>query len=337
VTASDASANVSAASSAASATPIKVDIVVAADGSGDATTLQAVLGTPTAGGAYDPAAPGTLANNADYSSQGYRTILVKPGTYSGALVSGNRYGVRIIGATGDPKDVVLTAPGGVVPTFSVSGNGWTFRAVTLQSVATASGNQATALQIKSGDKQIVDNVRLLGDKQTLLASTANTTTASRVYVTGSYLEGGSDLLLGRAVVVVRKSTIHVLDRPGASLTDSSISSAFPLGFLITDSTIVADGAPNSIYLGRPYPDGATAQAQVVVRNSVLPAAIVVAKPWNDWSGSLLWSSGRFSEYQNTGDGAAVNANRPQLTADNQAGYTAAAYLAGSDGWNPIAG
>ncbi|WP_165770586.1 hypothetical protein [Clavibacter michiganensis] len=46
------------------------------------------------------------------------------------------------------------------------------------------------MQVKSGDRQVLDHVRLLGDKQTLLVSTANVTTYSRVYVTGSYLEAG---------------------------------------------------------------------------------------------------------------------------------------------------
>ncbi|KXU21916.1 hypothetical protein EGX35_01225 [Clavibacter nebraskensis] len=214
VVTTDGSANSSAASAAAKATPIKVDIVVAADG-------------------------------------------------SGGVVSGNRYGVNVVGATGDSADVVLTAPGGAVATLTVSAPQWTLRDVTVQSVATAVGAQATAVQVKSGDKQVLDHVRLLGDKQTLLVSTANVTTYSRVYVTGSYLEGGADLILGRAVTVVDRSTIHVLDRPGASLTDSSIAAGSAYGFLIQDSRIVTDGAAGSIALGRPY--STTGTAQVVVR------------------------------------------------------------------------
>ncbi|WP_133765523.1 pectinesterase family protein [Amnibacterium kyonggiense] len=335
VTASDASGNVSAASSSASATPIKVDVVVAADGSGDATTLQAVLGTPTAGGAYDATAPGTLANNADYTSQGYRTILVMPGTYTGPFVSGNRYGVRIIGATGDPKDVVLTAPSGSVPTFSVSGNQWTFRAITLRSTYSVLGGGATALLINSGDKQIVDNTRILGDGRALYLNSANTSTFSRTYVTNSFIEGGSDSIYGRGVGVISKSTIHLLNEFNASIASSSISDQSKYGFLITDSTVTADGGANSMYLARPY--GATGSTgHVVVRSTSLPGALNSAQPWRDASASFPWTSGRFFEYQNTGDGATVNANRPQLTADDQAGYTAAAYLAGSDGWNPIA-
>jgi pectin methylesterase-like acyl-CoA thioesterase len=327
VVATDGSANSSAASAVARATPIKVDIVVAADGSGDATSLQQVLGST------DPAT-GSLPNNADYTAQGYRTILVKPGTYAGGVVSGNRYGVNVVGATGDPADVVLTAPGGAVATLTISAPQWTLRAVTVQSVATAAGAQATAVQVKSGDKQVLDGVRLLGDKQTLLVSTANVTTYSRVYVTGSYIEGGSDLILGRAVTVVDRSTIHVLDRPGASLTDSSIAAGSAYGFLIADSRIVTDGAAGSIALGRPY--STTGKAQVVVRDTELGAGISTAQPWKDWDAVTPWTAGRFSEHRNTGAGAAIvdPAKRPQLSDADAATFTAQRYLAGTDGWNP---
>jgi hypothetical protein len=49
----------------------------------------------------------------------------------------------------------------------------------------------------------------------------------------------------------------------------------------------------------------------------------------------LRTDGRFFEYQNTGDGATVNANRPQLTDEQAATATPSAYLAGTDGWNPV--
>lgn len=334
VTAVDGSENVSAVSASDTATAIKVDIVVAADGSGDATTIQAVLGTPLAGN-YDAANPGTLANNADYSAQGFRTILVKPGTYTGPFVSGNRYGVRLVGSTGDAKDVVLTAPGSAVATFAVSGNQWTFRDLTLESVATSAGSQATALQVKGGDKTVVENARLIGDGKLFLVSTASNTTYGRVYVHDSYLQGGADMLLGRAVLVIDRSTIRMLDRPGNVITDSSVNAAHPFGFLITDSTITSDAAAGSIYLGRPYPESGVAQAQVVVRNTALPAAINPAQPWKDYSTAALWTSGRFFEYLNSGAGAGTGANRPQLSDTDAAGYTAVKYLAGTDGWNPV--
>ncbi len=220
-------------------------------------------------------------------------------------------------------------------TIAISGSQWTFRDLTLESVAASAGSQATALQVKGGDKTIVDNARLLGDGKLFLASTGNTTTYGRIYVHDSYLKGGGDMLLGRAVLVIDRSRIHVLDRPWNVITDSSVNAAHPFGFLITDSTITSDGAAGTIYLGRPYPESGVAQAQVVIRNTELPAAIVGTQPWKDYSASVLWTSGRFFEYNNTGAGAGTGANRPQLSDTDAAGYTANTYLAGTDGWNPV--
>ncbi|GAA0510515.1 hypothetical protein Ade02nite_46150 [Paractinoplanes deccanensis] len=323
VVSADTAGNASDPSAAATATPVKADVVVAADGSGDATTVAAGLAL--------------LADNADYTTQGYRVVLIKPGTYTGTVTSGNRYGVTLLGATDDPADTVLTAGGtGAVATVTLSGNQWSLRNLTVANTngAAAAGAQATALQVKSGDKDVFDNVRFLGDKQTLLLSTANVTTFSRLYFRGAYIEGGADMVLGRAVAVFDRSTFHVLSRPGASLTDSSVSSASPYGFLITNSTIDTDGAANSIYLGRPY--STTGQAQVVVRDSVLGAAVNVAQPWNNWDATTTWTAGRFFEYRNSGPGAAVVTaeTRPMLSDADAANYTPQKYLAGADGWNP---
>ncbi|GIF18979.1 pectin methylesterase-like acyl-CoA thioesterase [Actinoplanes tereljensis] len=323
VLAKNTAGNASASSAAVTVTPVKVDIVVAADGSGDATTVAAGLAL--------------LADNADYTTQGYRVVLIKPGTYSGVVASGNRYGVTLLGATADPADTVLTAGAtAAVATVTLSGNQWTLRNLTVANTngAATAGAVATALQVKSGDKDVFDNVRFLGDKQTLLLSTANVTTYSRLYFRNSLIEGGADMVLGRAVAVFDHSTFHVLARSGASLTDSSISSASPYGFLITDSTISTDGAANSIYLGRPY--STTGQAQVVVRNTSLGSAVNTAQPWNNWDATTTWTAGRFFEYQNTGPGAAVisAATRPMLADADAANFTAPKYLAGTDNWNP---
>jgi pectin methylesterase-like acyl-CoA thioesterase len=219
----------------------------------------------------------------------------------------------------------------------ISGSQWSLRNLTVANTngAASAGAVATALQVKAGDKQVFDNVRFLGDKQTLLLSTANVTTFSREYFRNSYIEGAADMVLGRATAVFDHSTFHVLNRAGSSLTDSSVDASYPYGFLITDSTILTDGNPGSIYLGRPY--STTGKAQVVVRNTVLGAAINTAGPWNGWDATTTWTAGRFFEYQNSGPGAAITdaTKRPQLADADAATYTAQKYLAGSDGWNPV--
>jgi pectin methylesterase-like acyl-CoA thioesterase len=266
--------------------------------------------------------------------QGGRVVLVQSGTYIGLVTSGNRYGVTLLGATGDAKDTVITAGAtGTAATVTLAGKAWTLKNLTVANT-NAANTQATALKVSSGDKDVFENVRFLGDGQTLQVSTANVTTFSRLYFHNAYVEGGADMVIGRAVAVFDASTFHVLNRPGASLTDSSIAADSAYGFLITNSKIVTDGAAGSIYLGRPY--GTNGKAQVVVRNTDLGAAINTAKPWKDWDATTTWTAGRFFEYQNTGAAEAITnpATRPQLSDADAAGYTAQAYLAGTDGWNP---
>jgi hypothetical protein len=118
VAAVDTSGTESAASGAVSATPVRADVIVAADGSGHATTVQAGIDL--------------LANNADYTAQGGRVVLVQPGTYSGVVNGGNRYGVTLRGATNDPGDVVITAGGtGTAATVTLPGRAWTLEFLTV--------------------------------------------------------------------------------------------------------------------------------------------------------------------------------------------------------------
>ncbi|BEL03938.1 hypothetical protein Q0Z83_021290 [Actinoplanes sichuanensis] len=97
-------------------------------------------------------------------------------------------------------------------------------------------------------------------------------------------------------------------------------------------TVAADGTgANVTTLGRPWAQS----AHEVYRESNLSATIKPAQPWTDM-GDATCKNARFFEYRNTGAGASVIGNRPQLTDAQAATYTPQKYLAGSDGWNPIA-
>jgi hypothetical protein len=74
---------------------------------------------------------------------------------------------------------------------------------------------------------------------------------------------------------------------------------------------------------------------VLIRDTRLPAAVKSA-PWTDMSG-FPWQEARFTEYRNTGPGAAgpdPAATRPQMNEADAAHHEVADYLAGTDGWAP---
>lgn len=73
-----------------------------------------------------------------------------------------------------------------------------------------------------------------------------------------------------------------------------------------------------------------------MRDTVLPAAIHTDQPWTDM-GTSAWTSARFFGYHNSGPGAVVDKNTPQLSDAQASDYTAQKYLAGTDGWNPVGG
>ena len=354
VTAVDSAGNESALSARVAAAAVGTvlpahDLLVATDGTGQYTTVQSALDAAPAGTAAKPT-----------------VIAVKPGVYPELIQVTKNY-VTLIGTTGNARDVVLTyanaagttnpATGtaygtGASQSVLVKGSNVTVRNLTIENsfdeaAATFSGKQAVALKT-TGDRLVFDNVRVLGNQDTLLVDSPDAPIIARAYFVNSYVEGDVDFVFGRGTAVFHKSTLHALSRGSSSnngyITAASTSDRNPYGILITDSTITSDAPAGTFSLGRPWrgwSDGYTkngvvynSRGQVTIRDTQLPAAIRTTQPWADMSPNL-WTDGRFFEYRNTGDGATVNDKRPQLTDAVAADHTAEKYLAGTDGWNPV--
>ncbi|MFH8384674.1 pectinesterase family protein [Kitasatospora sp. NPDC018058] len=314
-------------------------LTVAADGSGRYRTVQA---------AVDAARPGDR-------------IRIAKGTYHEVVrVPAGKNGLTVTGATGNPADVVISygnsagtaKPGGgqlgtegsATATFAAAG--LTVENLTVENTfdrAAAhgqTGTQAVAVAAE-GDRQVYRNDRIIGHQDTLLAWSPNATAQTRQYFTDDYVEGDVDMIFGNATAVLDHGTIQ-LDDDGAPagglngfLTAANTEASHKYGLLITDSTVRSTAKDATYHLGRPWHPTASAVAQVVIRDTVLPAAIKSATPWTDMSG-YAWRSARLTSYGNTGPGADTSADSPQLPAAQAGDYTAQAYLAGTDGWNPVA-
>ncbi|WP_433170314.1 pectinesterase family protein [Actinoallomurus sp. CA-150999] len=290
---------------------------VAADGTGRYTTVQAAI----------DAVP---ANNTSRV-----VITIKPGTYREIVtVPSNKPYITLQGLGTSPGDVVIVnnhyAGGGYGTSGSATAfiNGHDFIATDLtisndfDESTTTSGGQAVALNL-GADRAVLRDVHILGDQDTFLVNDS-----ARAYVVNSYVNGTVDFIFGGGVAVFSGCEIHENPR-GGSVTAASTPATSPYGFLFYKSTITGAAANGSTILGRPWrPD-----AQVVYRESTLSAVVNTAQPWADMS-SNSWRNARFFEYRDTGPGATVNANRPQLTDAQAATYTPQKYLAGGDGWNP---
>jgi pectin methylesterase-like acyl-CoA thioesterase len=322
-------------------TPVNT-IVVAQDGSGQFTTVRAAVDAVPTGNSE-------------------RTIIrIKPGTYHELIdIPASKPLITLIGDTGNPRDVVITfdnASGTPKPdgsgTYGTSGSasvvvsGNDFQAYNLtfenafdeQAHPEIANKQAVAVRTV-GDRLVFDNVRFIGNQDTLYANSPSTTATSRQYYHNCYVEGDVDFIFGRGTAVFDHCTIKALSRGSTSnngyVTAASTPDTQTYGFLIVNSTIESDAPAQTFHLGRPWhpSNDPHAIAQVVIRDTWLPAAIKDA-PWTDFSG-FSWRDARLFEYNNSGPGAAVNETRPQLTADQAASYTVQSYLSASDGWNPI--
>ncbi|GJF34331.1 hypothetical protein KNE206_70310 [Kitasatospora sp. NE20-6] len=290
---------------------------VAQDGTGRYTTVQA---------AVDAVGTGNASRV---------VITIKPGTYREKVtVPSTKPYVTLQGLGGAPGDVVIVnnrnaGTYGTSGSATVVAQGHDFTATNLtlsndfDENSSDTGDQALALYLDS-DRALLDNVRLLGDQDTFLVNES-----ARVYAVNSYVEGTVDFVYGGGVAVFDNCRIYEKRTTGGPITAASTPAARAYGFLFYRSTITGATA-NTTQLGRPWRQ----DAQVVYRESSLSATIATAQPWTNMSTST-WQNARYFEYRNTGAGAVVNGNRPQLTDAQAAAYTPQKYLAGSDGWNPV--
>ncbi|MEZ0065661.1 pectin methylesterase-like acyl-CoA thioesterase [Streptacidiphilus sp. MAP12-20] len=292
------------------------------------------------------------------------TVLIAKGTYHETVtVPATKTGLNLVGATGSAADVVITfgnaagagrpdgsrygTMGSATATFAAAGmsvkNLTVANSFSKAANPGINGSQAVALAAE-GDRQVYLNDRFLGHQDTLLAWSPSPTAQTRQYFRSVYVSGDVDFLFGNATAVFDHATINALDDGAAadglngSLTAANTEASKAYGFLITDSTVTSSAKARTYYLGRSWHPTPSAVAQVVVRNTVLPAAIRGAAPWASMGG-YPWQSARFGSYRNSGTGANANdvsANSPQLSTSEAAKYTAQTYLAGTDGWNPIA-
>ncbi|MFI6253567.1 pectinesterase family protein [Streptomyces sp. NPDC051016] len=298
-------------------------ITVAADGSGDVTTVQAAI------------------DKVPVNNTKPVTIAVKKGTYRGVFtVPATKPYVTLKGLGAAASDVVLverhasgvkksdgTAYGtGDSATAAVYGHDFSASNLTISNDYdyAAAPSQAVALNLDA-DRAVFTDVRVLGHQDTLLVNNN-----ARAYFLKSYVEGNVDFIFGGGTAVFDQDEIHHLGN-GGYVTAASTPAAKTYGYLFYKSDITGDGTAGTTSLGRPWRQ----DAQVLYRESTLGSFVDTAQPWSDM-GTATWKAARFSEYGNKGAGATVNANRAQLSAAQAANYTPAKYLAGSDGWNPMA-
>jgi pectinesterase len=192
-------------------------------------------------------------------------------------------------------------------------------------------HQALALRTDA-DRTQLESMRLISRQDTFLANADDPARIARVYVRGSYIEGDTDFVFGRASTVFEHNRFHLVStrKPsGGVIFAPNTAPGFPYGFLVRHCLITADAgyaaAPTG-RLGRAWDQGAsttgylpgiTPNGQLVIRDSYLGPGFDVVAPWapaattarpfsastdpdrdlDDVNHNRLW------EYDNTGESA----------------------------------
>ena len=319
--------------------PGRTRLIVATDGSGDHTGIQAAVDAVPAG------------NGSPF------VIGVRPGTYLGqVIIPADRPHIELRGLGRRPSDVVIAddrangtpKPGGgtwgTSGSASVTVDGAGLRATNLtfanlfeEAAHPEITNRQAVAVLTRADRLVFDRVRFLGNQDTLYVNSSAAGVVARAYFRDCYVEGDVDFIFGRATVVLDRSRIHSLNRgstPNGYVTAPSTDITNPYGLLFHRCRFTSDAPAGTVLLGRPWHPGQDPAAigQTIVRESWI-GAHVPAAAWTDF-GVWPWREARFAEYRNCGPGAIVSADRPQLTTEEAAGYTVETFLRGADGWAP---
>lgn len=278
-------------------------------------------------------------------------IEIAPGTYhERVIITQNHPNITLIGMGKTPADTVITnslnakQAGGTFFTETVEINAPGFEADNLTfensagntgvpgELARGGGNTGQAVAVADrSDRSIFKHCRFLGHQDTLFAD------HGRQYYVDSYIEGGVDYIFGNAAAVFDRDMLNS-NGPGFITAQSRTSADQPTGYVILNSkvtsTIDAAMPRKSIGLGRPW----RPYSRVVYINTELPADLSPAG-WNNWGRAANESTAYYAESGSTGPGANPKARvlwSHQITAAEAKQFLPAAFLAGSDHWDPEA-
>ena len=322
---------------AGEAPPVDETLYVAADGTGDYYSIQRALELAPSGGAVISVAPGT-----------YHEVLTikKPNiVLRGPYEDASRTVVVADKSAG-------TSVGGTLSSATVNVLADDFRAENISFVndfnrthpQLPQGSQAVALLVR-GDRDIFENVRIIGNQDTLYAGVPDCTGSgaericpiARQYFDHCFIEGNVDFIFGDSKAVFDNCVIHSNSHSIGFITAQSKSySAQESGYVFHDCRLEAEPDVENVYLGRPWRPYAT-----VIYLSTWMGSHIVPAGWREWhpGETDYLPTALYSEYQSSGPGAGSSQREPyayQLTTEQAQKFEPKAFLSGGDGWNPVA-
>lgn len=320
--------------------PRLYDAIVAQDGSGDYTTVQAAI----------DAAP---ANR----TQPW-LIFIKKGVYKGHHdIPANKPYIHLIG---QGRNLVSISdnrlsggdnayPVGTGATLTANADNLFFEGINFVNsygVEKNNGPQALALYTV-GDRVTLNKVGLLSYQDTWLTTTKMN---NRHYIKDSWIEGAVDFIYGQGNVYLDQDTINIVRKSGGYIVAPNHSKGTTWGYVFMNNIITAPGNPSEtdVWLGRPWHE-----SPITVFINTRAEVKIPAAGWYPTMGGLpkLWAeyntmdakgnpidlSHRITDYYYLDDNknkVTGKSEKAVLTAEEAAQYTVKNVLSGTDGWQP---
>ncbi|MCU0377890.1 MAG: pectinesterase family protein [Bacteroidales bacterium] len=289
-------------------------IVVAADGSGEFTSVQEAVNSIRA---YMSDTTHMFIKNGIY-----REKVVIPSWVTNLKMKGESAANTII----TWNDHANIRNMGTFRTYTVwiQGAGFSAEDITFENNAEPLG-QAVAVHV-DGDRAVFRRCRFLGNQDTLL--TANQ--ESRQYYEYCYIEGTTDFIFGPATAWFERCQIH--SKKNSYITAASTVEGHEFGYIFRGCRLTAGDSIDRVYLGRPWrPYAAT------IFISCEMGAHIVPEGWHNWDKPSNEETARYGEYGSTGPGASPGTRvkwSHQLSSREAKAITPARIFERNDGWNP---
>lgn len=296
----------------------KYDIVVAKDGSGDYSSIEAAIET---------------SKSFPYQRI---TIFIKKGIYhEKVFIPACNTKISLIGEDKDstiisyddyfkkinkgPNSTFYTA------TLWVQGNDFKAENLTIENTAGPVG-QALAVSVEA-DRCFFNNCRFLGNQDTVYLAGEH----FRDYFFNCYIEGTTDFIFGEATALFEKCIIRC--KANSYITAASTPQHVSYGFVFKNCTLEAAPGVDKVFLGRPWRKYARA---VFIECKM--SDFIQPEGWSNWANTDNYKTVFYAEYDSKGQGANPKNRVPwshQLTSAEAGAYTAKNIFSGLENWNPL--
>jgi len=259
------------------------DMIVAQDGSGDFTTIQAAI---DAAKAYPDAQVLIYIKNGVYKEK----VQVYSWNTKLSLIGEDRD--KTVITYDDYFDKIGLGRNSTFHTYTlqVRGNDFYAENLTIENSAGPVG-QAVALHVEA-DRTVFVNCRFIGNQDTVFAAGEGT----RQYFKDCYIEGTTDYIIGSATAVFDECEIH--SKANSYITAASTPEGEAYGFVFLNAHLTASEGVQIVYLGRPW----RKHARTVFIKCEM-GAFIRPEGWHNWSKPEAEQHAFYAEYGSAGPGA----------------------------------